>query len=59
MNFHLSKVYSPVASVAPTESATGKASVRYALLPSINENAISPDVIVVVVSPVLEYVKNA
>ena len=54
-----SNVYSPVVSLAPIESATGKASVKDALVPSINENSISPDVIVVVVSPTLEYVKNA
>ena len=52
-------MYSPVASFAPTESLTGKASVKNAFVPSINENSISPDVIVVVVWPVLEYVKNA
>ena len=54
-----SNVYSPVASFAPTESLTGNASVKNAFVPSINENSISPDVIVVVVCPVLEYVKNA
>ena len=54
-----SKLYSPLVSFAPTVSLTGNAFVRLALVPSINENSISPDVIVVVVCPTLEYVKNA
>ena len=48
------KVYSSVVSVAPTSSLTGNAFAKLALSPSINENSISPDVIVVVVFPVLE-----
>ena len=52
-------VYSSLVSFAPTESLTGNAFAKLALSPSLYENSISPDVIVVFVLPTLEYVKNA